>query len=308
VILCSLFIIFDPMQEDQRTDSKFEPLITTINTTDGKEKLYWKSWKPKQEPIGTVTLVHGLSEHCGRYDFMFEEFAESGLVVNCFDLRGHGHTTGIRGHTPFKESFEDISLLISKADPKLPHIIYGHSLGGLLVLGWIHRRITEKNLPPIAGVVVTGPLLRLTKPIPGMGFISSVANSLVPFKTLKAGIDPKQITRDPEQVELYKNDPFNAGLISCQTIRHFLTEGTEVLSKAREFTLPVLLMHGGSDQVNDPKTTEAYFNTITSTDKTLKIFEGAYHELHREIEEVRLETIRLIKGWILQHVKTEDTH
>ncbi len=60
-----------------------------------------------------------------------------------FDLRGHGKSGGPRGHFSFEEGLDDIDLLISQAQqlyPGKPIFLYGHSLGGLLVLDYAMKR------------------------------------------------------------------------------------------------------------------------------------------------------------------------
>jgi len=256
-----------------------------------------------ERTFGTFTFVHGQSEHCSRYDAIFRRFAHEGLHVNCFDLRGHGKSTGIRGHTPFDSIFEDISLIASKADPKIPHVIYGHSMGGLLVLSYVLTYQQAKKLPEFAGVVTTGALLKLTHPLPGQSVISKVLSSISETTTVKNGVKATAISRDKEEVEKYVHDSLNHGLISFKAARDISVFDEYVMQNAKNFTHPLLIMHGGADDITDHKTSEEFSKKVSSTDKTLKIYPGLYHEIHNELPEAREEVIQTILNWLLAHSK-----
>jgi len=289
--------------EDKSEDKGIEAEITTIETKDGKDKLFWKSWKPRGTIIGTVTFVHGQAEHCARYDAIFQRFAGSGIVVNCFDLRGHGQSSGKHGHSPFDACLEDISLIASKADPNLPHIIYGHSMGGLLSIHWILHRIQKGDLPRLDGAVITSPLIKLTKPIPAMKTLASFLNALSSSTTIKNGIDPGTISRDKEANELYAKDPFNRGLVSFQTVRDFMHAGDHVIENADKISIPILMLHGDADQITSHKASELFITKVSSKDQKIKIYKDCYHELHNEPREVREVVIQEIEEWILAHFK-----
>eukprot|EP01114_Cavostelium_apophysatum_P021494 TRINITY_DN7519_c0_g1_i1.p1 TRINITY_DN7519_c0_g1~~TRINITY_DN7519_c0_g1_i1.p1 ORF type:complete len:305 (+),score=56.35 TRINITY_DN7519_c0_g1_i1:61-975(+) len=274
-----------------------------IDSPDGTHKIFWKSWKPSQNPIGTVTFVHGQSEHCSRYDAIFDRFAENGIVVNGFDLRGHGRTSGIRGHSPFEDIYKDISLIASKADPSLPHIIYGHSMGGLLSLSWVLQHMNANDLIPLNGAVITGPLLKLVSMIPGTPLAAKIMSTLAPSTTVKNGLKVTTISRDPVEVEKYAKDPLNHGMCSFKTVRDFIYAYEQVLTNASKYKLPLLLMHGAADAITDPKATEHFYNHASSSDKTFKSIPDAYHEIHNEPLEVREDVIKTILAWVLDHLK-----
>ncbi len=126
-------------------------------TQDGLQ-LYAQAWQPEGSPKAVLCLVHGLGEHSGRYVHVAKYLSERGLALLAFDLRGHGKSQGQRGHAPTYEAFlDDIAQLLDEASarfPTCPRFLYGHSLGGNLVLNAILRR-----RPPLNGAIVTGPLL-----------------------------------------------------------------------------------------------------------------------------------------------------
>ncbi len=62
---------------------------------------FGREWEPAQEPRAAVALLHGLGEHCGRYERLAGRFTDAGFAVSAIDLRGHGHSPGARGDTRF---------------------------------------------------------------------------------------------------------------------------------------------------------------------------------------------------------------
>jgi len=122
--------------------------------------LFAQSWQPKNQTKAVVCLVHGMGEHSGRYTYLVDRLIQTGYTVLTFDLRGHGRSPGQRGHTPSYEALlQDISSLLEVANerfPQRPSFLYGHSLGGNLVLNYVLRRQTQ-----LKGVIATDPWLRL---------------------------------------------------------------------------------------------------------------------------------------------------
>jgi alpha-beta hydrolase superfamily lysophospholipase len=131
----------------------------TFETFD-RLQLFGQSWQPEEQPRAVVCLIHGIGEHGGRYAHVADALTQAGYTLFALDLRGHGKSTGSRGHTPSYEALmNDISSLleiINKQFPQFPFFLCGHSLGGNLVLNYILRR-----QPQFKGVIVTAPWLRL---------------------------------------------------------------------------------------------------------------------------------------------------
>ncbi|MGB2782801.1 MAG: alpha/beta hydrolase, partial [Atribacterota bacterium] len=111
-----------------------------LKTFDGL-LLFGQSWQPESKPKAVICLVHGLGEYSGRYTHVADALTLAGYALISFDLRGHGKSEGPRGHTPSYEALmKDISSLLevtNKQFPQLPSFLYGHSLGGNLVLNYV---------------------------------------------------------------------------------------------------------------------------------------------------------------------------
>src|SRR5260370_18654840 len=106
-------------------------------------KFFMRGWEPVKKPKALVCLIHGLGEHTGRYGHVGEAFTRAGYALVGFDLRGHGKSGGPRGFIPsYAALMADISEflgLMAKRYPRLPRFLYGHSLGGTLVLNYCLR-------------------------------------------------------------------------------------------------------------------------------------------------------------------------
>ena len=130
-----------------------------VETFDGLQ-LFGQGWQPDRESKAIICLVHGMGEHSGRYRHIANRLNRAGYSMVAFDLRGYGKSPGPRGHVLSYEAFmRDISSLLEIADqqfPQLPSFLYGHSMGGNLVLNYVLR-----YKPRIKGVIVSGPWLRL---------------------------------------------------------------------------------------------------------------------------------------------------
>eukprot|EP01117_Protostelium_nocturnum_P020951 TRINITY_DN979_c0_g1_i1.p1 TRINITY_DN979_c0_g1~~TRINITY_DN979_c0_g1_i1.p1 ORF type:complete len:325 (+),score=94.59 TRINITY_DN979_c0_g1_i1:50-976(+) len=268
-------------------------------------KLFCKTFKPEtRAPVATVTFVHGLGEHCGRYDEIFKRFAsESGLVVNTFDHRGHGKSSGPRGHIPSqKAAFSDITLMARKASVDIPHFLYGHSMGGGMVLGWGLEQKNLGNPVPVKGYITTAPFLNIPKP--PSGFLVAIVKfiaMLFPSFAINNGLDVENLSRDKSEVEKYKNDPLVHPKVSViQAVTGF-KNGDEVLRNAAKFDAPILIMQGDADTCVCPKSPQKFFEACGSSDKTLELYPGWYHELHNEPKEDREKVIKTIQEWIQNH-------
>ncbi len=257
-----------------------------LNSTDGL-KLHGKGWEPDSEIKAIACLVHGLGEHSGRYEHVAKAFNREGHALLAFDLRGHGRSEGRRGHAPsYGVLMSDISALLGEAAtryPNLPCFLYGHSLGGNLVIHYALRQ-----LPELAGVIATSPLFRpASKPIAWRIMLLRAMYGLWPRLTLSSGLDDLALSRDLSVVRIYRNDPWVHDRISARLAIDMLQNGQWNLEHAAEFPCPLLLMHGDADRITSVEATRE-FAAQAGTECTLEIWNGFFHELHNEPEQNKI--------------------
>jgi len=257
--------------------------------------LFAQSWSPEKEIKNVILLVHGHGEHSTRYYHWAERFVNNNYAVLAFDLRGHGKSEGKRGHTPGYESFmKDIDLLIDKSEELFPgkeKILYGHSLGGNLVLNYGLRR--ESGLKAI---IATSPWIRLViSPTNLQLALAKVMKNILPGLVQHSKLPAELISRDKTEVQKYVNDPLVHDKISVIEFLSVVESGEWALHHAEEFKKPLLLMHGSGDQVTSHKASEYFYQKARKV-ATIKIWEGCYHELHHESD--REQAFQFIIDWL----------
>jgi alpha-beta hydrolase superfamily lysophospholipase len=252
-------------------------------TTKDQIRLFAQAWTPDGETRGVLALVHGIGEHSGRYENVamvlnLERYALIGM-----DLRGHGKSGGRRGHFSFEEAFDDIELLISQAQklfPGKPVFLYGHSLGGLLVLDYAMKQ----PVVALSGIIVTSPALGTAKPVPGWKvWLARVMKTIYPSLTMDNGLDVTALSHNPGVITAYKGDPLVHPLISARLGWDLLQTGPWLVEHAAEFPdIPLLLMQGNADRIVDPEAVRKFAKNIKRGNITFQLWDGGYHELHNE--------------------------
>jgi acylglycerol lipase len=250
-------------------------------------EFYSKAWEPDGAAKAVVALVHGLGEHIGRFAHVGEALSRAGYVLMGFDLRGHGRSGGIRGHTPSIEAFmQDIDLLLVHARaryPGLPTFLYGHSLGGILVLNYGLRR-----RPDLRGVIATSSGLHTAlenQPVKVM--MAKILGGIAPTALIASGLDTSTLSHDPEVERAYVADPLVHDKISLGFGKVMLGATTWALQHAHEFPLPLLLMHGAQDRLAFPSSSEE-FAQAAGKKATLVLWKDMYHETHNELEKAQV--------------------
>ncbi|PKP55780.1 lysophospholipase, partial [Candidatus Atribacteria bacterium HGW-Atribacteria-1] len=243
-----------------------------FKTFDGLQ-LFGQSWQPENQSRAVVCLVHGMGEHSGRYAHVADALTQAGYLLFTFDIRGHGKSSGLRGHTPsYKALLQDISSLLEVANkkfPQLPSFLYGHSLGGNLVLNYVLRRQLH-----FKGVIATDPWFRLAFEPPRFKIIlAQITNYVWPSFSQKNGLDTKVLSHDPEVVHAYENDPLVHDHISARMFISIYQAGEWALEHASEFSLPLLLMHGGDDKIISVEASREFADKINEN-CTFKIWDG----------------------------------
>jgi acylglycerol lipase len=265
------------------------------------EKIHAVEWRPKGKAKAVVVLVHGIGEHSGRYQHVAEFLNKYNIAVLSFDLLGHGLSEGKRGDAKsFLNICTDFQHAIFDAKrkyPKTPVFLYGHSLGGELVI--FH---TIVNKPEVAGIIGTGAAFRQTFPVPGWKMlIGKIADKVMPGLTMPSSIDVNALSRDPNVVEAYRNDPLVHPMISARTGLEIMRQGEWLIANASRLHRPMLLMSGAEDRMCSVEGVRQFAANAPKGLVTLKIWKGLYHEIHNEPEKAQV--LKFMVDWILKHIK-----
>lgn len=262
-------------------------------TDDGTQR-FARLWEPN-ETQAIVCLVHGLGEHSGRYEHVAAAFNKAGYALLAIDLLGHGRSEGQRGHAASYETLlADVTYLLEKGRERYrgkPVILYGHSMGGNLVLNYALRH----NNQNLAGVIATSPWLRLAFAPPSAQLMLAKAMSRIwPSLSQPNGLDTTHLSHDENVARAYEADPLVHGKISVGLFMAMYAAGEWAIENARKFPLPLLLMHGEEDQITSATASQEFGGKVNTN--TTKIWPSLYHETHNEVEKDNV--IRFMLDWL----------
>ncbi|MEI6725168.1 MAG: lysophospholipase [Actinomycetes bacterium] len=249
----------------------------------GGEELFRCSWLPDDEPAAALAVVHGYGEHGGRYRYLVDAMVPLGYAVHVFDLRGHGRSPGVRGHIErFADYVGDAGLFvdaIAAEQPGTPLYLLGHSLGGLIATAY-----AEERPDGLAGLILSSPFLRLKLPIGGVKRAAAkVLSRVAPTRDIGNSIPADELSHEPEVVAAYTSDPLNHHVATARWAAEALAAQGAALSAAGRLELPLLVMYAGADTIADPAASRELYAAASSADKTLRCYEGYYHELFNEV-------------------------
>lgn len=260
-----------------------------------------QTWRPATSaPKGVVVHTHGFGEYLGRYGHVAEAMTNAGYMFYTYDLRGHGRSEGPRGHAPSYNAFlDDLQFVAERAaaeNPELPLFLYGHSMGGQVVLTYVLKR-----KPKTMGVVVSAPAIRPAYLPPAWKItLARVMANVYPTFTQETGLhESRPMSHDKDFLNSFPDLALAHGKMSAKMGVEFLEIGEYLAANASLFTLPVLLLHGQEDNTISPTGSQAFYDQARSTDKTLKLYPGMYHEIHNETD--RALVLRDMVAWLNAH-------
>lgn len=269
-------------------------LTTTgsIESADGT-KLAYRAW-PKPGKVA-LAVVHGLGEHAGRYERFADGMARHGMGTYALDLRGHGKSPGQRGHVDsWSQWTDDVSAFVSHIESiaGADVVPVGHSFGGVALLS----TVLAGKLPKTRRFVVSSPALKLKLAVAGWKLtFGPIASKIVPRLALANEIDPKTVSRIPEVVEAYKNDPLVHNKISTRMGAEWQDATRDILSRAGQIKVPFLILAGTDDALIDPAGSRELHERAKSMSE-LRMLEGRFHEPFNDLGSD--EVFQLIADWL----------
>jgi alpha-beta hydrolase superfamily lysophospholipase len=247
--------------------------------------IYYHYWEPDAQPRALILLVHGAGEHCARYEHFARYLTDHGYAVAALDHPGHGRSTGTPGHVErfddYMETLRTFHQQVTSDFSGVPQILLGHSMGGLISSLYLLQHQQD-----FIGCILSGPAIK-TDIEPGVlqMYLIRFLSTVLP----RAGVlqlDATGVSRDPAEVEKYVNDPLVFhGKMSARKVSELFKAMHHIQAEAGKITLPMLLLHGGEDAMAAAEGSRFLYSRISSTDKTLKIYPGLYHEIFNEPEQ-----------------------
>jgi len=262
-------------------------------------EIYWRAWLPKKRPYarGSVVIAHGAGEHSGRYEAVADALVKAGYSVYALDHQGHGRSGGPRGLIRRLEmALVDLYQLVAGTAQKAggrPPFLVGHSMGGTIATSFALQWPEQ-----LAGLILSSPLLSLPDVNPPQRLAIAVLSRVAPRLGVSK-VDPSLVSRDPEQVEAYVDDPLvlHSGL-PARTVGELVKAVRAFPKEAANLELPLLILSAGADRIVSPAGAAMLYERASSVDKTLKVYPGLYHEIFNETEPDRTQVIAEMIAWL----------
>ncbi|HEX5087742.1 MAG TPA: alpha/beta hydrolase [Nocardioides sp.] len=248
----------------------------------GGTTIVYDHYEPPSAPVGLALVAHGVAEHAGRYHHVADVLAGLGLRVAIPDHRGHGRSGGKRlVARDLSEFTVDLETLrgLEQVEGR-PTYLVGHSMGGAIALDY-----ALDHQSSLAALVLSAPaVLRGDDISPGLAKLAKVIGRYVPWLPGQK-LSSASISRDPAVVKAYDEDPLNyRGAIKAGVGGALLRTMDSFPSRLPSLTLPLLVMSGTDDKLVNPEGARMVDRLAGSTDKTLKMYDGLYHEVFNEPE------------------------
>lgn len=271
------------------------PSEETVEGKDGNA-IFFRCWRPEGPPSALVVICHGVNSHSGQYDWTARQLVGNGFAVYALDLRGRGKSSGQRFYVgDIEEYVGDLATLIDLAktrEPGLKVFLLGHSAGGVVSCVY-----TLEHQDRIDGLICESFAFRVPAPGVVLSVIKGLSHVAPHLRVLK--LHNEDFSRDPEAVRALNADPLIAGEVQPAGTVAALVRADERLEKSfGQITLPVLIMHGTVDKATVPSGSAFFYDHAGSPDKTLKLYEGHYHDLLNDYgkEDVLRDTTQWIRG------------
>lgn len=247
----------------------------------GSGRKYLHIWGDQLNYHSSILIVHGLGEHGGRYHSLAREFAAAGHRVIAFDQQGHGQSTEKRGCiTSYDSMLDDIAAMLTWIGDEQPRILFGHSMGGNLVLNYALRR---PELQPDA-VISSSPMIKAVRPPhPVFEFILRMLMRVAPNMTIGSDTDPAKLMSDPKEQQALADDVVFHSSLSLRLGAALLDSGRWVLKHADQLKTPMLLTHGTADTKTCHKAS-IEFARLSTTACQLEILPERMHDPFRDVE------------------------
>jgi alpha-beta hydrolase superfamily lysophospholipase len=266
--------------------------------SSGGVQIFLRSWRPAGKPRAVVVICHGVNSHGGQYTWAAEQLVAGGFSVYALDLRGRGKSDGPRFYVETVADYvSDLAAVIRLAksrDPGLPVFLLGHSAGGVVSCTY-----TLDNQAELAGLICESFAFRVPAPDFALAIIKglSVIAPRLPVLALKN----RDFTRDPKALAALDADELTHKEVQPAKTVAALVRADERLKRSFfQITLPVLILHGTADKATVPSGSQFFHETAGSKDKTLKLYQGHFHDLLNDFG--KDEVMADIRAWMDQRL------
>ncbi|MFJ1461293.1 lysophospholipase [Nocardia sp. N2S4-5] len=261
--------------------------------------VFWRAWLPEEQVRGVVVLVHGVAEHSGRYEHVGKRLADNGFAVYAPDHIGHGQSSGSKANIDSVDGAADnVATLLDFAahtHPGVPKFLVAHSMGSLITLYLATRAPLD-----VAGIAVSAPPLVISAGNPVQRLLAPILSRFTPGLGVLQ-LDSSAISRDPEVVRAYDNDPLVfRGKLPARTGAEILQATETITRRLDRLTVPTLVLHGTADALAAPASSDLIEQRAATSDLTVNRYPGLYHEIFNEPEQATV--LNDLTTWLNQHL------
>jgi alpha-beta hydrolase superfamily lysophospholipase len=287
-----------PPRETAMTQALIDAVREETFESVGNIRIHLRSWQPSAPPRAVVVICHGVNSHGGQYLWAAQQFVEAGYAVYALDLRGRGKSEGERFFVEdVAEYVSDLAGAIGIARSRhagVPVFLLGHSAGGV-----VSATYALENQAQLAGFICESFAFRV--PAPGFALATIKGLSRVAPRLPVLKLRNEDFSRDPAVVAALNGDPLTANEAQpAMTVAALVRADERLKREFPKITLPVFILHGTADKATVCHGSEFFHETAGSRDKTLKLYEGHYHDL---LADVGKEIVAAdIRAWIDKHL------
>lgn len=264
----------------------------------GGLNIFFRVWRPDGPARAVVVIVPGFNSHSGYYTWVAEQLLQSNLAVYAIDLRGRGRSDGERFYVEkFADYVKDVESLVAQVkarEPGTPVFMLGHSAGGVVACTYALEHQAE-----LAGFVCESFAHQVPAPDFALAVLKGLAHIAPHAHVLK--LKNEDFSRDPQVVAAMNADPLIENETQpTQTVAEMVRADERLKNEFHLITLPVLIIHGTEDKATKPSGSQLFFERASSQDKTLKLYEGHFHDLLNDTGKELV--VGDIKAWLDQRI------
>ncbi|HTF20671.1 MAG TPA: lysophospholipase [Chryseolinea sp.] len=273
-----------------------QPKTSTFDNQAGL-KIFTRAWSPVGNPRGAIVIVHGLNSHSGYYQWVADQLTELNYAVYALDLQGRGQSEGERFYVEsIYDYVTDVDQLVDIAKSEhqgLPVFMLGHSAGGVIACLYVLEHQEKIN-----GLICESFAYQIPAPDFVLAVLKGLSHVAPHLHTVK--LKNEDFTRHAEMVAFMNNDPLIARESQpTKTMEQLVIADERLKKEFSHITLPVLILHGTHDKATKYSGSEFFYAHAGAPDKTLKLYEGHYHDLLNDVDKEKVMTD--IQQWLVQH-------
>lgn len=273
--------------------------VSTVRMPDGT-LLHQRTWAAIGASRGSLLLVHGLGEHCGRYEHVARVLNAAGLTVTCYDQRGFGGSGGARGTIAHEDALLDDAAEMfarlarearERGETESPFVL-GHSMGGCVVA----RAVTGGWIAP-RGMILSSPAL-----VPRLSALDRMATRvgmrIAPDLRVPHRLPLHRLSRDPAVLRALESDPLVHDRVTPRLVSFMVAAGRQAIADAERCHVPTLLLVSGDDALVRREGAVAFHAALPEGVGELHVYPELYHEVFNELEVDRAAVLADLARWI----------